>query len=311
MFDSDYSEVASLSINREFWKINDSAWLKDRENYWKKDIKKRARLLLVDRFSGLYVKEDLDDLGDYFIRGGIAPYETMLLFVLLWFHPSKDKDVWREIKKSSDGLTQDFVRSFFYKTSFSILDIAMDGSRKYGADGIVGDRIGLLYEMLVLDNSSKWDQDEKIAGIKKAFQDRPKSRYIGRILGAFSNRLDHNDIGQFFIDEWIRNLEVTGLEREDQERVESIFISVLLYNQLFDRTAIPYESLKKDIFHPESTILIFDLKDHDAPLQRSMAKELFERIEGNTNFPAEVNQLWNDTKRKVEDCIKNYSQYIK
>lgn len=315
MFDSDYSEVASLPIDKKYWQIEDNAWIKAREELWEKDIKKRTRDLLVKQFSGVYVKEDIADLGNYFINGEVAPYETMILFVLLWLHPSSDIDVLREIKKSSDCLSQDFVQRYFYKTSFKVLYTAMDGNQHlpeaYLSDGYVGDRLGLLYELLILDNSSKWDEDDKILGIKKSFIDRPKGQYILKVLGVYSDRLNHNAIGQFFINEWFERLEIGGFDKEDRECVEAIFIQLLLQKNVFESPAVPYESLNKDVFSPTSTILTFDCKNHDTPLQRSMAQELFERIEGNINFPAEVSQLWDDTKSKVEDCIKNYSQYIK
>lgn len=313
MFDKDYSEVASLPINREFWLTDDNAWTKAREKLWKKDIKKRAKALLVTHYSGLYVDYDLNDMGDYFVKGDIAPYETMILFVLLWLHPSSDKQVWQEIKKASDCLSEDFVRRFFFSTSFDVLYTAMNDNQlpdAYLHDGFVGGRLGLLYELLVHDNSSKWDQDDKIFSIKQSFKDRPKGKYILHILGVHSNRLNHNAIGQFFINEWFERLESCAFEKEEQECTEAIFVRLLLHNTIFELPAVDHDSLK-DFYSPVSPILTFDPQKKGAPLQRSMAKELYDRVEGNTNFPAPVSQLWDDTKQKVEDCIKNYKQYLK
>jgi len=315
MFDKDYSEVASLPINREFWKTDDKAWVKTREELWKKDVKKRARELFVKNISGLYVKEDLDDLGNYFVKGEIAPYETMILFALLWLHPSSDKQVWQDIKKATDCLSQDFVQRFFYKTSFRALHTAMDLTQNlpvsYETEGFVGNRLGLLYDILVRDNSSKWDRDEKILGIKQTYIDSPKGKYLKRILGVRSERLNQNAIGQFFIGEWFDRLESAGLEKEEQGCTEAIFIQVLLQNQVFALPVVDYDDLKKDVYSPASMIITFDPKNHDALLQKNMAKELYDRIEGNTDFPKSVSQLWDDTKRLVESCTKSYKQYLK
>ena len=315
MFDKDYSEVASLPINREFWKTDDKAWVKTREELWKKDVKKRARELFVKNISGLYVKEDLDDLGNYFVKGEIAPYETMILFALLWLHPSSDKQVWQDIKKATDCLSQDFVQRFFYKTSFRALGIALYHSRNlprsFQMVGYVGDRLGLLYDLLVLDNSSKWDQDEKIIELKQSYIDASKSKFIRSFIGVRKEQLNPNEIGPYFIDEWFERIENTGFEKEKLEEVESVFLQVILNNELFDLPKIDYDDLKKDIYSPTSMILTYDPKNHDMAVQKNMAKELYDRIEGNTDFPKSVSQLWDDTKRLVESCTNSYKQYLK
>lgn len=315
MFDDDYSEISLLPINKSYWKPNDKEWVEDREGYWKKVIKKRASNLLVKNFSGLYVKEDLNDLKDYFVNGNVAPYETMILFVLLWLHPSSKKEVWVDLKKSSDHLSYNFIHSYFYKTSFKILFTAIEHNsilpERYWTEGFVGDRLGLLYNILVNDNSSKWDKDEKIHAIKQEYINMPKSRYVGQIVGSHSDRLNKNAIGQFFIDEWLDKLEIYITDKDEKESVQDIFIRIILKNSYLELPISDYSKIKEDIFSPILTILIFDPKNHDTLLQNRVSKELYDRIEGNASLPSSVLKLWGETKLLIEDCVRNKKKYIK